>query len=81
MTGTKVPFGYLSAGKYFEFQLNHGVSAFGPQAMTGAATNAGYFPALKYPNGTLVPVTPTDLRTSLRVPTQKSFLAHWNVLF
>src|SRR2546425_4940418 len=65
----------------FEFQLNHGVSAFGPQAMTGAATNAGYFPALKYPNGTLVPVTPTDLRSSLRVATQKSFLAHWNVLF
>ena len=65
-----------------EFQVNHGVSAFGPQSMTGAATNAGYFPALKYPNGTVVPASTTaDLRTSLRVEAQKSFLAHWNVLF
>jgi hypothetical protein len=64
-----------------EFQVNHGVSAYGPQSMTNAATNAGYFPALKYPNGTVVPTTPTDLRTSLRVVAQKSFLVHWAVLF
>ena len=64
-----------------EFQVNHGVSAYGPQSMTNAATNAGYFPALKYPNGTVVPTTPTDLRTSLRVAAQKSFLVHWAVLF
>ena len=48
-----------------EFQTNHGVSAFGPQAITAA--NAGY--------------VPRGITTNLRVPSQKSFLAHWNVLF
>jgi hypothetical protein len=48
-----------------EFQLNHGFSAFGPQAITVA--NAGYVPA--------------GITTSLRTSAQKSFLAHWNVLF
>ena len=48
-----------------EFQVNHGFSAFGPQAITAA--NAGYVPA--------------GITTSLRTSAQKSFLAHWNVLF
>ncbi len=48
-----------------EFQVNHGFSAFGPQAITVA--NAGYIPA--------------GITTSLRTSAQKSFLAHWNVLF
>ena len=48
-----------------EFQVNHGFSAFGPQAIT--AGNAGYVPA--------------GITTSLRTSAQKSFLAHWNVLF
>ncbi len=51
-----------------EFQVNHGLSAFGPQAMTTG--NAGYVPAS-------IASAPTSLRTSA----QKSFLAHWNVLF
>jgi hypothetical protein len=48
-----------------EFQLNHGLSGYGPQSITAA--NAGYVPA--------------GITTNLRTPTQKSFLAHWNVLF
>ena len=48
-----------------EFQSNHGVSAFGPQSITAA--NAGY--------------APTGINNSLRTSAQKSFLAHWNVLF
>jgi|SRR4051812_8114599 hypothetical protein len=48
-----------------EFQSNHGLSAYGPQAIN--AGNAGYAPA--------------GITTSLRTPAQKSFLAHWNVLF
>jgi hypothetical protein len=48
-----------------EFQVNHGVSAFGPQSITAA--NAGYAPA--------------GITTNLRTPAQKSFLAHWNFLF
>jgi hypothetical protein len=48
-----------------EFQVNHGLSAFGPQAITAA--NAGYVPA--------------GINTSLGTSAQKSFLAHWNVLF
>jgi len=48
-----------------EFQVNHGLSAFGPQAINVA--NAGY--------------APTGITTNLRTPSQKSFLAHWNVLF
>ena len=48
-----------------EMQTNHGLSAFGPQAITAA--NAGY--------------VPRGITTSLRTPTQLSFLAHWNVLF
>ncbi len=58
-----------------ELQFNHGVSAFGPQAITVA--NAGYAPTLKT-NGFAVPA---GQNTSLKVPTQMSFLAHWNVLF
>jgi len=58
-----------------EMQFNHGVSAFGPQAITAA--NAGYAPQLKN-NG--FPVAAAQ-NVSLRVPTQMSFLAHWNVLF
>jgi hypothetical protein len=50
-----------------EFQVNHGQSAFGPQSMTAAATSAGY--------------VPSGITTSLRTSAQKSFLAHWNVLF
>jgi hypothetical protein len=50
-----------------EFQVNHGQSAFGPQSLTAAATSAGYVPA--------------GISTNLRVSAQKSFLAHWNVLF
>ena len=50
-----------------EFQSNHGQSAFGPQNITAAATSAGYVPA--------------GISTNLRVSAQKSFLAHWNVLF
>lgn len=48
-----------------EFQVNHGRSGFGPQAITAAT--AGYAPA--------------GITTSLRTPAQKSFLAHWNVFF
>jgi len=48
-----------------EFQSNHGVSSFGAQSIT--ATNAGYVPA--------------GITNNLRVSAQKSFLAHWNVLF
>lgn len=48
-----------------EFQVNHGQSAFGPQSITVA--NAGYAPA--------------GITTNLRTPAQKSFLAHWNVIF
>ena len=48
-----------------EVQSNHGQSQFGPQAITAA--NAGYVPA--------------GISTNLRVSAQKSFLAHWNVLF
>jgi len=48
-----------------EFQLNHGLSSYGPQAITAA--NAGYAPA--------------GINNSLRISAQKSFLAHWNVLF
>jgi hypothetical protein len=48
-----------------EFQVNHGMSAFGPQSITAA--NAGYVPA--------------GINNTLRISSQKSFLAHWNVLF
>jgi hypothetical protein len=48
-----------------EFQVNHGVSSYGPQSITAA--NAGYAPA--------------GITTNLRTPAQKSFLAHWNFLF
>jgi hypothetical protein len=48
-----------------EFQVNHGSSAFGPQAIN--AGNAGYAPA--------------GINTNLRVAAQKSFLVHWNALF
>jgi len=48
-----------------EFQLNHGLSSYGPQAITAA--NAGYAPA--------------GINNTLRISAQKSFLAHWNVLF
>jgi hypothetical protein len=48
-----------------EFQVNHGLSAFGPQSITAA--NAGYVPA--------------GINNTLRISSQKSFLAHWNVLF
>ncbi len=58
-----------------EFQVNHGVSAYGPQSITVA--NAGYFPPVQV-NG--VPVTAAGI-TNLRVPSQKSLLLHWNVLF
>ncbi len=61
-----------------ELQFNHGVSGFGPQAITTA--NAGYAPALKTGNGSGVAV-PAAQNTSMRVPTQMSFMAHWNVLF
>ena len=50
-----------------EFQVNHGQSSYGPQSETAAATSAGYVPA--------------GISTNLRVSAQKSFLAHWNVLF
>ncbi|MGZ6125390.1 MAG: hypothetical protein ACXWLR_10555 [Myxococcales bacterium] len=50
-----------------EFQVNHGVSGYGPTTITAAATSAGYAPA--------------GINTNLRVPAQKSFLAHWNVIF
>jgi hypothetical protein len=48
-----------------EFQVNHGVSAYGPQSIT--AGNAGY--------------VPRGINTNFRTPSQKSFLAHWNVIF
>jgi hypothetical protein len=48
-----------------EFQVNHGVSSYGPQSITVA--NAGYAPA--------------NITTNLRTSAQKSFLAHWNVIF
>jgi hypothetical protein len=48
-----------------EFQSNHGVSGYGPQSVTAAA--AGY--------------VPRNITNSLRVSAQKSFLAHWAVLF
>src|SRR5438067_4392558 len=48
-----------------EFQSNHGVSGYGPQSIT--AGNAGY--------------VPSGITNSLRVSAQKSFLAHWAVLF
>jgi hypothetical protein len=48
-----------------EFGVNHGQSAYGPQSITVA--NAGY--------------APLGINNNLRVVAQKSFLAHWNVLF
>jgi hypothetical protein len=48
-----------------EFQVNHGLSGYGPQSISVA--NAGYAPA--------------GITNSLRTPAQKSFLAHWAVLF
>jgi len=48
-----------------EFQVNHCVSAYGPQSIT--AGNAGY--------------VPRGINTNFRTPSQKSFLAHWNVIF
>jgi len=48
-----------------EFQVNHGVSAYGPQSISVA--NAGY--------------APVGITTNLRTSAQKSFLAHWNVIF
>jgi len=48
-----------------EFQVNHGLSAYGPQSISAA--NAGYVPA--------------GINNTLRISSQKSFLAHWNVLF
>jgi hypothetical protein len=48
-----------------EFQINHGVSGYGPNTVTVAT--AGYAPA--------------GINTNLRVAAQKSFLAHWNVIF
>jgi hypothetical protein len=56
-----------------EFQVNHGLSAFGPQSITAA--NAGYTPPL--PGGGAGGAQ----NTNLRVAAQKSFLAHWNFLF
>jgi len=58
-----------------EFQNNHGLSAYGPQSIT--AGNAGYVPALKV-NGATIPAAQIN---TLRVPSQKSLLVHWNVLF
>jgi hypothetical protein len=55
-----------------EFQINHGQSAFGPQAIT--TTNAGYAPNLPGSNG-------GTQNNNLRVAAQKSLLLHWNVLF
>jgi hypothetical protein len=48
-----------------EFQVNHGLSGYGPQSISVA--NAGYAPA--------------GITNSLRTSAQKSFLAHWAVLF
>jgi hypothetical protein len=56
-----------------EFGINHGVSAYGPQSITAA--NAGYAPPL--PGGGAGGAQ----NTNLRVAAQKSFLAHWNVIF
>jgi hypothetical protein len=56
-----------------EFQVNHGQSAYGPQSVTAAT--AGYAPPL--PGGGAGGAQ----NTNLRVAAQKSFLAHWNVLF
>jgi hypothetical protein len=53
--------------------LNHGLSAFGSQAINN--TNAGYTPPLA--GGGVGGAQ----NTNLRVAAQKSFLAHWNVLF
>jgi hypothetical protein len=58
-----------------EFQNNHGLSSYGPQSITAA--NAGYVPALKV-NGATIPAAQIN---TLRVPSQKSMLVHWNVLF
>ena len=56
-----------------EFQVNHGVSGYGPQTITAAT--AGYTPLLAGGG-------PTGAQnTNLRVAAQKSFLAHWNVIF
>lgn len=56
-----------------EFQINHGQSGFGPQAINTG--NAGYTPSLA--GGGVGGAQ----NTNLRVAAQKSFLAHWNVLF
>jgi hypothetical protein len=56
-----------------EFQVNHGQSAYGPQSIT--AGTAGYAPPL--PGGG----TAGAQNTNLRVQAQKSFLAHWALLF
>src|SRR3989475_12723212 len=50
-----------------EFQVNHGQSAFGPQAIAASTSGSGY--------------VPQGISTNLRVPAQQSFLAHRNVLF
>jgi len=56
-----------------EFQVNHGQSAFGPQSINTG--NAGYTPPLAGGGAG------GAQNTNLRVAAQKSFLAHWNVLF
>jgi hypothetical protein len=56
-----------------EFQVNHGQSTYGPQAINTA--NAGYTPPLAGGGAG------GAQNTNLRVAAQKSFLAHWNVLF
>ncbi|MFN2549562.1 MAG: hypothetical protein ABR567_19230 [Myxococcales bacterium] len=62
-----------------EFQINHGTSAYGPQAIN--AGNAAYAPL------SLDPATPSGPRRtigsliSLAQPAYKSLLVHWNFLF
>lgn len=62
----------------FEFAANHGQSAYGPGTITPAA--AGYAPLALDPfvaGGT----TRRVFNASLRNPTFKSVLVHWNVIF
>jgi hypothetical protein len=60
-----------------EFQVNHGLSAFGPQAITAA--NAGYVPLWLDP--LLAGGARRPINNLLSSPAYKSLFMHWNFLF
>ena len=62
-----------------EVQVNHGTSAYGPQAI--AAGNAAYTPLPLDPAVAGGPRRPLSALLSLSQPTFKSLLVHWNYVF